>query len=169
MAVTRCNAAGRFYRGCMKWYICSPLLLKHRKVQQRVQQWTVLPLKLEHVERLRLRDAVLPSISSHPRSCAEGFYPIPGPSSYLAGIIAQHKSCELSSGGRMIIAVLTSAQGNGLQRMTSHSGDATPTQLQEKEATQAPIVVAFDGPDDPLNPQNWPVRHMSSGVEIGTK
>jgi hypothetical protein len=27
-----------------------------------------------------------------------------------------------------------------------------------KKGSQAPIIVTFDGPDDPSNPQNWPVR-----------
>jgi len=69
----------------------------------------------------------------------------------------------------MIIKVLTCNQGNGLQRVASHSGDASPAQIPEKEATQVPIMVAFDGPDDPLNPQNWPVKCISPEVEASTK
>lgn len=41
--------------------------------------------------------------------------------------------------------------------MTSHSNDAPTAPTQEKKGAQAPIIVTFDGPDDPLNPQNWPV------------
>jgi len=55
------------------------------------------------------------------------------------------------------ITVLTSTQENGLQRVTSHSNDASTAPTPDKEAAQEPLLVTFDGLDDPLNPQNWPV------------
>jgi hypothetical protein len=41
--------------------------------------------------------------------------------------------------------------------VTSHSGNASAPQTHEKEITN--ITVTFDGPYDPLNPQNWLVRN----------
>ena len=51
-----------------------------------------------------------------------------------------------------------STKQNGLQRATSHSNDASTAQTPEKKAAQEPIIVMFDGPDNPLNPQDCPVR-----------
>ncbi|EME39391.1 hypothetical protein DOTSEDRAFT_91758 [Dothistroma septosporum NZE10] len=37
------------------------------------------------------------------------------------------------------------------------SDSITTTSLDEKEDSQEPIIVGWEGPDDPLNPRNWPI------------
>jgi hypothetical protein len=46
----------------------------------------------------------------------------------------------------------------------SHSGNASAPQTREKEITN--ITITFDGPDDPLNPQNWPVRDLETTFTV---
>jgi hypothetical protein len=48
--------------------------------------------------------------------------------------------------------------------VTSHSGDASAVHAREKEITN--ITVTFDGPDDPLNPQNWPASNPKATLYL---
>lgn len=52
--------------------------------------------------------------------------------------------------------LLTYQQERTLRCMSNSSRGVSPGHPEEKDQVDSPIIVTFDGPDDPLNPQNWP-------------